>query len=53
MLGAMFVLVTLLLPKGIIGTFYAWWEPFKSKQLDANAEGAAREDGIIEPKMAE
>jgi urea transport system permease protein len=53
MLGAMFVLVTLLLPKGIIGTFYAWWEPFKSKQLDANAESAAREDGIIEPKMAE
>src|SRR5712672_1307879 len=29
MLGAMFILVTLLLPKGIIGTFNAWWEPLK------------------------
>ena len=27
MLGALFILVTLLLPKGIIGTFNAWWEP--------------------------
>ena len=25
-LGALFVLVTLLLPKGIVGTFNAWWE---------------------------
>src|SRR5689334_14884878 len=30
MLGALFILVTLLLPKGIIGTFNAWWEPFKA-----------------------
>src|SRR6266700_849459 len=28
MLGALFILVTLLLPKGIIGTFNAWWEPW-------------------------
>jgi urea transport system permease protein len=53
MLGALFVLVTLLLPKGIVGTFNAWWEPFKAKQRDNNAESAAREDGISEPKMAE
>ena len=53
MLGALFVLVTLLLPKGIVGTFNAWWEPFKAKQGDANAESAAREDGISEAKMAE
>ncbi|WP_407160689.1 urea ABC transporter permease subunit UrtC [Bradyrhizobium sp. STM 3557] len=53
MLGALFVLVTLLLPKGIVGTFNAWWEPLKAKRHDGNAESAAREDGISEPKMAE
>jgi urea transport system permease protein len=53
MLGAMFILVTLLLPKGIIGTFNAWWEPLKAKRLAANAESAAAEDGVSEPHMAE
>src|SRR6202162_973131 len=53
MLGAMFILVTLLLPKGIIGTFNAWWEPLKAKPLPANAESAAAEDGVSEPHMAE
>ena len=33
MLGALFILVTLLLPKGIIGTFNAWWEPCKAKRI--------------------
>ena len=53
MLGAMFILVTLLLPKGIVGTFNAWWEPWKAKRISANAESAAREDGISEPNPAE
>lgn len=60
MLGALFVLVTLLLPKGIIGTFNAWWEKGQEKDQakrdDAAAaarESAAREDGVIAPKMAE
>ncbi len=53
MLGALFILVTLLLPKGIIGTFNAWWEPRKAKRQSENAESAAREDGVSEPKMAE
>ena len=53
MLGALFILVTLLLPKGIVGTFNAWWEPRKAQQLSANAESAAREDGVGEPKPAE
>jgi urea transport system permease protein len=53
MLGAMFILVTLLLPKGIIGTFNAWWEPWKEQRLATNAESAAAEDGVNEPKMAE
>jgi urea transport system permease protein len=54
MLGALFILVTLLLPKGIIGTFNAWWEPWKTKRLLAEAEtSAAREDGVTEPNPAE
>ena len=55
MLGALFILVTLLLPKGIIGTFNAWWEPWKAQRMaaSANAASAAREDGVSEPNMAE
>src|SRR5487761_2323335 len=53
MLGALFILVTLLLPKGIIGTFNAWWEPWKAQRVSATAESAAREDGVSEPDMAE
>jgi len=53
MLGALFILVTLLLPKGIVGTFNAWWEPWKGRRLSALAESAAREDGISEPNPAE
>src|SRR3954469_9727315 len=51
MLGALFILVTLLLPKGIIGTFNAWYEPWSAKRL--MAESAAREDGVSEPNPAE
>src|ERR1700738_2019143 len=53
MLGALFILVTLLLPKGIVGTFNAWWEPWKPQRITPNAEGAEREDGVSEPNMAE
>jgi ABC-type branched-subunit amino acid transport system permease subunit len=53
MLGALFILVTLLLPKGIIGTFNAWWEPWKAQRVSANAASAAREDGVSEPNPAE
>jgi urea transport system permease protein len=56
MLGALFILVTLLLPKGIVGTFNAWWEPRKAGRLGGLAEdaaSAAREDGVSEPNMAE
>ena len=52
MLGALFILVTLLLPKGIVGTFNAWWESSKEKRTAASASAAA-EDGVTEPKMAE
>src|SRR5450755_4003617 len=53
MLGALFILVTLLLPRGIIGTFNAWWEPWKAQRMTAAAESAAREDGVSEPNPAE
>ena len=53
MLGAMFILVTLLLPKGIVGTFNTWWGPWKAKRSTVNAASAAREDGVSEPHMAE
>jgi urea transport system permease protein len=54
MLGAMFILVTLLLPKGIVGTFNSWWQPFKARQgIAADEASAAREDGVSAPKMAE
>jgi urea transport system permease protein len=52
-LGAMFILVTLLLPKGIVGTFNTWWGSWKAKRSTMNAESAAREDGVSEPHMAE
>ena len=52
MLGALFILVTLLLPKGIVGTFTAWRESRKATEM-ANAESAAREDGVGQPKPAE
>jgi urea transport system permease protein len=53
MLGAMFILVTLLLPKGIVGTFNAWWESSRDKRPTATSASAAAEDGVTEPKMAE
>ena len=53
MLGAMFILVTLLLPKGIVGTFNSFWQPLRARRESINAESAAREDGVSEPNMAE
>jgi urea transport system permease protein len=53
MLGAMFILVTLLLPKGIVGTFNAWWQPWKAGR-NADAASAAAEDGAApKPNPAE
>lgn len=53
MLGAMFILVTLLLPKGIVGTFNAWRDASKERRPAQAAVSAAAEDGVTEPDMAE
>jgi urea transport system permease protein len=41
MLGALFVLVTLLMPRGIIGTLQQWWAPWRAQRAEAKAERAA------------
>jgi urea transport system permease protein len=55
MLGALFILVTLLLPKGIVGTFNSWRGQWKAQRVAASetAVGAAREDGVSQLNMAE
>ena len=53
MLGALFILVTLLLPKGIIGTINDWWDQRKERRLAATETSAALEDGVGKPGMAE
>src|SRR6185312_1421835 len=53
MLGALFILVTLLLPKGIVGTFNSLWQPFEAQRVTADSASATREEGVSEPGMAE
>jgi urea transport system permease protein len=56
MLGALFILVTLLLPKGIVGTVKDWWAG-RRDQLAADESSAAAEDGVtkagLKPGLAE
>jgi urea transport system permease protein len=51
MLGALFILVTLLLPKGILGSLGAWWEAWSKQAI--TPESTARKDVVSEPKLAE
>lgn len=53
LLGAMFILVTLLLPKGIVGTVQAWWEPWRERRMAETTASAAAEDGVSKPHLAE
>ena len=53
MLGALFVLVTLLLPKGIVGTWNAWRDSRQATGLSKDTDSAAFEDGAVKPHMAE
>src|SRR4051795_11177738 len=53
MLGALFILVTLLLPKGIVGTFNAWWEPWKAHRIPDEASAAAEDGAVPKPNPAE
>ncbi|WP_024576938.1 MULTISPECIES: urea ABC transporter permease subunit UrtC [unclassified Afipia] len=50
MLGALFILVTLLLPKGIVGTVKDWWAG-RREQLAADEISAAAEDGVTKPGL--
>ena len=50
MLGAMFVLVTLLLPRGIVGTFRHWWTPLVEQR---QSNKPAMTEAPVEPKPAE
>ena len=50
MLGVLFVLVTLLLPKGIVGTVKDWWAG-RREQLAADEASAAAEDGVSKPGL--
>jgi len=52
MLGALFVGVTLLLPKGIVGTVSDWWQG-RSACTEANVRDAAEEDGVTGTSLAE
>jgi urea transport system permease protein len=40
-LGALFVLVTLLMPRGIVGTLQHWWAPWRAQRAEAKTEVAA------------
>jgi urea transport system permease protein len=51
MLGGLFVAVTLLLPRGIVGTIAYWWNE-RSRFLGGNG-AAAQDDGIAQPRPAE
>jgi urea transport system permease protein len=50
MLGALFILVTLLLPKGIVGTVKDWWAG-RREQIAADEASAAAEDGVTKPGL--
>jgi urea transport system permease protein len=50
MLGALFVLVTLLLPRGIVGTFRHWWSPLFAQRRTGKR---AMPEAPVEPKPAE
>ncbi|MGB6079592.1 MAG: urea ABC transporter permease subunit UrtC [Xanthobacteraceae bacterium] len=53
MLGALLVLVTLLLPKGIVGTWNAWRDSRQTTGVAEDSRSAAFEDGAVKPHMAE
>ncbi len=54
MLGALFILVTLLLPRGIVGTVQSWFEQRRPSGVAEAEASAEREDGVAAtPKPAE
>ena len=53
MLGLLFVLVTLLMPRGIVGTFRHWWGPWSEQRAARLAAEAGPADNSAEAKPAE
>lgn len=59
LLGALFVTVTLLLPKGLLGTFYAWWGNRNTHQGESEPSSTSANDTAhfaditVKPHMAE
>ena len=59
LLGALFVSVTLLLPKGLLGTFYAWWDNRGARRAAGASSSMGTDDpvdfadGAVKPHMAE
>src|SRR5256885_10952442 len=49
MLGGLFVAVTLLLPRGIVGTVYYWWGEWQARRRAAASEAAS----VPAPRAAE
>jgi urea transport system permease protein len=52
-LGALFVLVTLLLPRGIVGTVRYWTALRRERKAVAKANAAAEADSAAVPRAAE
>jgi len=52
-LGALFVLVTLFLPKGIVGTLAGWWARRPARRGDSTANGPALPELTPQAKPAE
>src|SRR5262249_27574395 len=53
LVGRPFLPVTLLLPKGIVGTFNAWWEPLRAGRKADEASAAAEDGAVPKPNPAE
>ncbi len=59
LLGALFVTVTLLLPKGLLGTFYTWWDNRNTHRGESEPSSTGADDTAhfadttVKPHMAE
>jgi urea transport system permease protein len=52
-LGGLFIAVTLLLPRGIVGTVHHWWGQWRERQAGERAAAGATRVGDASPRPAE